>query len=114
MSPLGVDELDCLTEKHMRAEAFTPDCFTIYDAKGLDPINVIIQDWTGAGRLIVECYGEAWATYFGAYGDGTMRSFLAECHPGYIANRLNPKGGEYLKEIAAAVVAALQPNRGNK
>jgi len=93
----------------MRIEAFKPDCFSIYDADGLDPINVVMQDFGGSGRLIVECYGEAWATYFGAYGAGTLRTFLAGCDPGYVANRLNHKGGEYLLSIAKVVVAGMRP-----
>lgn len=94
----------------MRTETITPDCFTIFDAKGLDPITVVIQDMGGCGRLIVECYGKAWSTYFGAFGTGPMREFLTGCDVGYVANRLEPRGGSYLHDITAAVLTALRPN----
>ena len=94
----------------MRTEPFDADCFTVYDAHGLDPINVVIQDWHGSGRIIVECYGKAWSTYFGAVGEKTMRDFLAGCHDDYVANRMDPKGGSYLKDITHAVLTTLRSN----
>jgi hypothetical protein len=97
-------------ESSMRVEPITTDCFTIFDAKGLDPITVVLQDQGGCGRLILECYGKAWSTYFGAFGKGSMRDFLAGCHHDYVAIRMDPKGGSYLQEITAAVLNALRPN----
>lgn len=94
----------------MRIEPITTDCFTIFDAKGLDPITVVLQDQGGCGRLIVECYGKAWSTYFGAIGSATLRGFLAGCHHDYVATRMDPKGGSYLQEITTAVLSALRSN----
>lgn len=91
----------------MRIENFTPDCFTVFDAEGLDPINVVIQDFGGSGRIIIECYGKAWATYFGAVGNSTIRAFLAGCSVAYVANRMDPKGGKYLRKITTAVLTAI-------
>ena len=94
----------------MRTEPIRTDAYTIFDAKGLDPITVVIQDQGGCGRLIVECYGKAWSTYFGAFGTGPMREFLAGCDEGYVASRLDPKGGSYLQDITAAVLTTLRSN----
>lgn len=92
----------------MRIEPTNADCFTIYDAEGLAPITVVIQDQGGCGRLIIECYGAAWAAYFGAIGSQSLRDFLAGCHAGYVANRLASKGGDYVSAVAAAVISALR------
>lgn len=93
----------------MRVESFTADCFTVCDAKGLDPINVVLQDLGGSGRIIIECYGKAWSTYFGAIGERSLRDFLAGCHVDYVANRMDPKAGSYLKNITVAVLSSLRP-----
>lgn len=72
----------------MRTEPAKTDAFTIFDADGFDPILVVFQDLgDGRGRLLIECYGWAWACYWGAMGT-TVRDFVDQCHAGYVADRL--------------------------
>lgn len=61
----------------------------IHELPELDPITVVLQDFgTGKGRLIVECYGSAWAHYWGAMGEKTLVAFLRGCDAPYIHNKL--------------------------
>jgi hypothetical protein len=74
----------------MRIERITSiEAFTIFDADGLDPITVFLQDiGPGKGRLVIECWCEAWGTYWGAMGDCGVREFVMSVDAGYIVNRL--------------------------
>lgn len=65
----------------------------------------------------MECYGKAWSAFWGGMGNQTVRQFVAECGPDYLANKLwrdgekRTKAGEaYLLRIATAIRAALQEN----
>lgn len=72
----------------MRTETAKTEGFTIFDADGFDPILVVFQDLgDGRGRLLLECYGWAWATYWGAMGT-TVRDFVDHCGVDYIVNRM--------------------------
>jgi len=96
--------------------------FTIYEAmrapgRGkLDPITVMLRDFGGSGQIVVECYGDAWAHYFGAIGSETIRQFIAGCDEHYLSGKLisytwrKPTKAEeaYLLDIARAVIAALK------
>jgi hypothetical protein len=96
----------------VRAENATNiQAFTIYDAPRLDPILVVFHDLgPGCGRLLLECYGWAWSTYWGGMGGKTVREFVESCGTDYIENRLTngqrratKQEIEYLRRIVKAV-----------
>jgi hypothetical protein len=76
---------------------------------------VVLHDMPGhQGRLIVECYGNAWSTYWGAMGE-PIRDFITGASTDYIANRLWPTKQrrtkaeyDYLTRIVQAVQTALR------
>ena len=90
------------------------DVLQIRDLPDLNTINVVFMDYgDGAGLLIVECYGEAWASYWNAMGCG-LREFVAKCDAEYLARNLWAKAErrtrrreEYLRRIVVAVKAAV-------
>jgi hypothetical protein len=91
--------------------AFT--AFEITEVRGLDPVRVILQDYgTGQGRLILECYGKAWANFWASMG-GSLIEFLRRADAGYIETALHcgqkPRKSdrEYLLRIVNALKAAL-------
>lgn len=94
----------------------TSRVLTIHDAPKLDPITVVLQDiGPGAGRLIVECYGEAWSAYWGGMGDATLSEFVRDCGPDYITDklvrpRMLKRDEAYLQRIVDAVQLALRSN----
>lgn len=100
----------------MRIEPVNVEAFTIYEATSLDPIMVVLQDYrVGSGRLLIECFGTAWSTYWGAMGDNGVRGFVCSCSADYVANRLWPTGQkrtkkdyQYLMRIVEAVQQALR------
>lgn len=74
----------------MRIEQVKTEALRIFDADGFDPILVVFQDFgNGRGHLLIECYGWAWAAYWGAMGDTTtVRDFVDQCGVDYVVNRL--------------------------
>lgn len=65
----------------------------------LDPLTVFWSDFNpGRGQITVTCYGQAWTAYFGGMGsDRTIRQFVAECSPEYLAGKLIPTKRQWLK-----------------
>lgn len=62
----------------------------IAEVPGLDSIRVSLQDISpGKGRVTIECYGQAWSTYWGAMGENnTISSFFASVSDDYIVDRM--------------------------
>lgn len=104
----------------MTKERISVYAFEIRDVAGLDPVRVVLQDVApGQGRIIIECYGEAWSAYWGAMGDQCVAAFIAKADSDYLMRRLWPakvsirsekaleKAEAYLLRIVEAVKAAL-------
>jgi hypothetical protein len=75
----------------------------------LDAITVFFQNFEpGHGRIVVECYGEAWAAYFGAMPSATIEEFVKRADPDYLTNKLSrPRQskatGKYLRRLVEAI-----------
>lgn len=54
--------------------------------KSLDPITAIFEDIEeGKGKVIIECFGKSWASYWGAMGGRKITRFFQSEHCEYIA-----------------------------
>jgi hypothetical protein len=99
----------------VKIESATVKALRITEFPGLDPVMIILQDVaSGKGRLIIECYGEAWALFWGAMGEeNTIGQFIAKAPQEYIAEkltaglRLPARKQAYVRRIALAVQAAI-------
>jgi hypothetical protein len=59
----------------------------------LDPIRVTLDDIEpGKGRINIECWGKAWASYWGGMGEKTISQFFASCDNGYLIQNLSSGG----------------------
>ncbi len=77
----------------------------------LDPVTVILEDHApGKGRIIIECYGKSWSSYWGAMGKETIAQFFATCSADYLIGNLDPQlqsgrfSGEALVELARKTI----------
>jgi hypothetical protein len=63
---------------------------SIMDSHSLDPIRVTLDDIEpGKGRINIECWGRAWASYWGAMGkDNTLAQFFVSCDNDYLIRNL--------------------------
>jgi hypothetical protein len=89
--------------------------FLLTEIEALDPVTIFLQDYGRSGHVTIECYGKAWTTYFGNYGEGTLQKFVAEASPDYLINRFQtsnlPRSFEkqekaYLSRIVKSVQQA--------
>lgn len=86
----------------------------IEDIERLDPITVIFKDNKGKGKVIVECFGEAWSTYFGSIGNKTLNGFISGLDSCYLSGRLisntfhrpTKRESNYIDRISQAVIDA--------
>ncbi|OUL59225.1 hypothetical protein [Pseudoalteromonas ulvae] len=61
----------------------------ITDAKNLDPITVIIDDYeAGKGEITIKCYGQAWTAYWGGMSGRTVAEFFLDANNSYLLNCL--------------------------
>ena len=61
----------------------------IIEAPALDPITVILEDYEpGRGKIIIECFGKSWSSYWGAMSGRTISQFFCDCDNDYIAKNL--------------------------
>lgn len=88
---------------------------TIKGAERLDPIRVIFDDTAPrAGRVTIECYGTAWACWWGATGDSTIKWFFRSCDTDYLvgkfmtSNNRSEGDREYLARIIEAIKTVLK------
>lgn len=57
----------------------------------LDPVTVILEDLEPRrGKIIIECYGKSWSSYWGGMGDCTIAQFFADCSADYLIGNLAP------------------------
>lgn len=78
----------------MKVEAGTVMILRISDlmpSHRLDPIRVTLDDIEpGKGRITIECYSKAWASYWGAMSGQTIAQFFAGCDNDYLIGNLAP------------------------
>ena len=108
--------LSAFHEHEPTINRFEALCFEIDDIPALDAIRVIVQDTSpGAGRIIIECFGEAWAAYWPAMGSRSVAEFFIQCDNYYLLNnlkragvRVNRRKDDYLLRVIVAVRDALR------
>ena len=75
----------------MKIERGTVTIIRISEVSGLDPIRVTLDDIApGKGRINIECWGEAWASYWGGMRTMTIARFFAGCDNDYLIANLAP------------------------
>lgn len=60
------------------------------ELENLDPILIFLEE-TGPrqGKIIIECYGKSWSTYFSGAGNNGLAAFVAGLDEEYLINRFD-------------------------
>ena len=75
----------------MKIETGTVTILRISEVPRLDPIRVTLDDiGPSRGRINIECYGKAWASYWGGMGGRTIAQFVASCDNSYLISNFAP------------------------
>ncbi|MEW8120047.1 MAG: hypothetical protein AB2792_23040 [Candidatus Thiodiazotropha sp.] len=65
------------------------ETYVLTELDRIDPVTVYVTNYQpGQGKVVIECYGEAWTAYWGAMGDNTLQQFFVTCDNDYILNKM--------------------------
>lgn len=74
----------------MEVEKSTVTKLKISNIDKLDPVTVILEDiGPRQGKIIIECYSESWASYWGGMGDRSIAEFFCSCGNDYLIGNLS-------------------------
>ena len=60
------------------------------EVDGLDSITVILENYEpGKGKIIIECFGKSWSSYWGAMSGDAIEVFFCRCDEHYLAGNLD-------------------------
>jgi hypothetical protein len=100
----------------MMIDGITTNTITVYKIpaqNNMDMINFYLESLgPGRGRIIIECYGEIWSSFWPAMGC-SIHEFVYECPLSYLVTNLLPpkratkKEKEYLTKICQIVREAI-------
>ena len=57
----------------------------------LDPVTIVLENYEpGKGKIIIECYGKSWSSYWGGMSGDSVEVFFCRCDEHYLAKNLAP------------------------
>lgn len=75
----------------MKIEKSTVTKLVLSELERIDPITVILEDIAlNRGKIIIECYGKSWSSYWGSMG-GDLAKFFTWCSADYLVGSLAPQ-----------------------
>ncbi|WP_257292967.1 hypothetical protein [Endozoicomonas sp. ONNA1] len=106
----------------MKIETSQITKIALSELEALDPVTVILEDiGPRQGKINIECYGQAWSSYWGGMGDRTIAEFFCSCDEHYLAKNLSSVrshiidydaiGGMIQKEIKDQIKSVIQDRR---
>jgi len=65
------------------------ETYVLTDLEALDTVTVYVANYNlGSGQIVIECYCQSWAYYWGGMGEKTLQEFFAGCDNNYILAKL--------------------------
>jgi len=65
------------------------EAYILTDLDRLDPVTVYVTNYKpGSGRIVIECFGSAWASYWGGMSGMTLQEFFISSENDYLLNNL--------------------------
>lgn len=73
----------------MTTEKRQTETYVLTGLDRLDPVTVYVTNYKpGQGKIVIECFGEAWTAYWGGMGDNTLQQFFLTCDNAYILGKM--------------------------
>ena len=73
----------------MNVKKLQTETYILTDLGDLDAVTVYVTNYElGQGKLVIECFGDAWAHYWGAMGEQTLQEFMLSANNDYLLNKL--------------------------
>ena len=65
------------------------ETYVLTEIEKLDAVTVYVTNYdAGKGKIVIECFGDAWAHYWGAMGGRTVQEFVLGADNDYLLNKL--------------------------
>jgi len=92
----------------MNIEKSTINKLRITDVERIDLLNVLYEDIEpGKGRVIIECYGKSWTSYWSAIGKNRkITQFFIDCNNEYLFDRFAARSDRLVEDIDAIIIKA--------
>ncbi|WMC11708.1 hypothetical protein PU634_04915 [Oceanimonas pelagia] len=73
----------------MKLEVSSVTKLRLTELEKLDPVTVILEDMgPGRGKIIIESFGQSWASFWPAMGSRNIAQFFVSCDEHYLAGNL--------------------------
>lgn len=73
----------------MIVERSKVDKIRISDVQSLDPVEVVIENYSpGRGKIVITCFGQSWTGFWSAMG-GTVEEFFQWCSNDYLIDKMS-------------------------
>lgn len=73
----------------MKLEVSSVTKLRLTELEKLDPVTVILEDMgPGRGKIIIESFGQSWASFWPAMGSRSIAQFFVSCDQHYLAGNL--------------------------
>ncbi|MFT6549977.1 MAG: hypothetical protein ACJA1I_000003 [Zhongshania marina] len=65
------------------------ETYVLTDLERLDPVTVYVTNYEpGRGKIVIECYGEAWTAFWGGMSGQSIQKFITDSHNDYVINKM--------------------------
>lgn len=94
--------------------------FRVTDVENLDPVTIMLEDFEpGKGKIVIECWGRSWSSFWPAMGGRTISEFFTSCNDDYLIRNLAPQTKthepdfeQFNKEIKQKICEMRRDSRG--
>ncbi len=74
----------------MNIEQSTVVAIKLTNIERLDPVTIYLEEFSkDAGRIVIHCWGKAWASFWPAMGGRGIAQFFVDCNNAYLAKNLD-------------------------
>lgn len=65
------------------------EVYLLTEIKGIEPVTVYVTNYKlGQGKMVIECFGDSWAYYWGSMGEVILQNFVLSASNDYLASKL--------------------------
>ena len=74
----------------MKVTTGTVKRYYITELDRIDPITCYVENYQpGKGKIIIECFGQSWSSFWGAMGTGDLQEFFVSANSDYLVTNLS-------------------------
>lgn len=73
----------------MKTDKCKTETYVLTELEKLDAVTVYVSNYAkGMGKIVIECYGQAWSCYWGGMGEQTLQQFVLGADNDYLLDKM--------------------------